>query len=82
MKTVCNIFRPLLNDTGNFLLFSQYTDDVSRSLVESGYDINPSRFVCLNLTSDEIDNLEHVGLVNPDMSQTNSELPRFFQNVF
>jgi hypothetical protein len=34
------------------------------------------------LTSDEIDNLEHVGLVNPDMSQTNSELPRFFQNVF
>ena len=46
----CNIFKPLASNTGEFLTFQQYTDDITRSLAEgAGYRVVPSRFAALNL---------------------------------
>ena len=46
----CNIFKPLSSPTGEFLMFSQYTDDLTHE--ESGkstYRVVPSKFVALNI---------------------------------
>ena len=80
MTNVCNIFRPLLNQNGNFLLFSTYTDDLSQSTVNSSYRVRPSRFVCLNLPDDISDSVRSF-LVDGQID-INKLLPTYFQNIF
>ena len=47
----CNIFKPISNDTGEFLMFSQYTDDLTKEDPAKGsYRVVPSRFAALRLT--------------------------------
>lgn len=46
----CNIFKPISNDTGEFLMFSQYTDDLTKEDPAKGsYRVVPSRFAALEL---------------------------------
>lgn len=71
MINVCNIFRPISNETGNFLLFSQYTNDLTQSTTDSSRRVRPSRFVCLNLDPTKF-----------GASNLKTEIPKYFQNVF
>ena len=49
----CNIFKPLSNDTGEFFMFSQYTDDLTKEDPAKGsYRVVPSRFAVLDLNID------------------------------
>lgn len=46
----CNIFKPLSNPTGEFLMFSQYTEDLTKEQSgKSTYRVVPSKFVALEL---------------------------------
>ena len=76
---VCNIFKPINNTNGNFLLFSQYTNDLAKSSVDPGYKVRPSRFVCLNLNNNHVNNLKSWGLSNQDV---NYYIPEYFQNFY
>ena len=66
--SVCNLFRELKKDTGNFLSFSQYADDLTRYYVQhNDYKAIPSRFVVCNLNCSGL---------------TNVSLPTKLQNEF
>ena len=55
----CNIFKPLSNDAGEFLMFSQYADDLTREDPGKGsYRVVPSRFAALRLNLDQF--LNHI----------------------
>lgn len=77
----------MANTTGNFLLFSQYTDDLARSVVDTNYKVSPSRFVCMSL-GNKLYNNSNTLLNNYMPSATvsgldgNSNGPGFFQNIF
>ena len=46
----CNLLAPVSKTTGNFLLFSQYSEDLTReSQSEDFYRVVPSRYILLNL---------------------------------
>ena len=90
MKSICNVFKSIDKTNGNFLLFSQYTNDISRSVVDSTYKVRPSKFVCLNLDSaaqTTANNLTQIGGSSP-FTPAGTEtpymyyLPGFFQNNF
>ena len=66
--SVCNLFRELKKDTGNFLSFSQYADDLTRYYVQhNDYKAIPSRFIVCNLNCSGL---------------TNVSLPTKLQNEF
>ena len=47
---VCNIFEPLKKETGTFLTFSQYTEDLTREHAEGReYRVVPSKFVAFDI---------------------------------
>ena len=59
----CNIFKPLSSPTGEFLMFSQYTEDLTRQESnKSSYRVIPSKFIVMNLNindfDDETNNIE------------------------
>jgi hypothetical protein len=65
----CNLFAPISQETGNFLLFSQYTEDLTRSTgSEDYYRVVPSRYVLLNL--------------NPKSGWGEVEYSEYFQNYY
>lgn len=76
---VCNIFKPTDNVSGNFLLFSQYTNDLAKSSVDPGYKVRPSRFFCLNLNNTSLNNLKNKGLSD---TGNNYLIPGYLQNYF
>ena len=53
----CNIFKPLASKTGEFLMFSQYTEDITKEQsMKSTYRVVPSKFVALDLNIDKVFN--------------------------
>lgn len=65
---ICNIFKKLTKETGTFLTFGQYMDDLTEWQTKSKFHkIVPSKFIAID-----------------DRSKyyTNSTLPRFFQEFF
>lgn len=47
---VCNIFNSLKKHTGNFLTFSQYSEDLTKEHVDkNGYKVVPSKFMALDI---------------------------------
>ena len=47
---VCNIFESLSKETGTFLSFSQYMEDLTREFAEGkSYHIVPSKFIALDV---------------------------------
>ena len=54
---VSNTFNTLTKATGNFLMFSQYVEDLTRANVErNSYKVIPSKFVALNVDYEGWDN--------------------------
>ena len=46
----CNLIAPITNDTGNFVLFSQYSEDLTKSMhSEDFYRVVPSKYVVIKL---------------------------------
>ena len=76
---VCNLFKPLTKDTGTFLVFSQYTEDITRYAVEhDAYTIEPSKFLALNINYDNFNDYYH-DIVGTDL---NSKIPEMLQKYF
>lgn len=47
---VCNLFNKLTKTTGSFLVFSQYTDDITRFVTDhDAYTVEPSSFIAMDL---------------------------------
>ena len=47
----CNLFRELQNSTGEFLMFSQFADDIAKQTTDGlSYRVSPSRFAALNIS--------------------------------
>lgn len=54
---VCNLFKPINKPTGNFLLFSQYSNDLTTSATFTTiYKVFPSKFIALNIDYSNYDN--------------------------
>ena len=52
----CNLFNPISDNTGNFLLFAQYANDLTKSATHTDpYRVIPSKFVVLNLDYSDFD---------------------------
>lgn len=91
----CNIFKPISNDTGEFLMFSQYTDDLTKEDPAKGsYRVVPSRFAALELNvgkyenrevsggfTDFIKNEEEQAVVDSNTS-LNKYLSQYFQSYY
>jgi hypothetical protein len=75
---VCNLFNAFdKKHSGNFMLFSQYVEDVTHNFSgDSNHKVVPSRFVALNIGD------RYKNIVNPDSEPLNIAVPRYFQNYF
>ena len=72
---VCNLFNDLNNVSGNFMLFSQYVEDITQSYVNGNdYKVVPTKFVALNVDYDNID--------IPNKTDLNYGIPKYMQNCF
>lgn len=71
---VCNLFKKLTKTTGNFLMFSQYTEDLIKGLSDPNYKVIPSKFIAMDLRYNPID---HFGSNDPNIT-----VPTFFQNFY
>jgi len=85
MNGICNIFNPIDKLNGNFLLFSQYVEDLSRSVNDSTIKVRPSRFICLTIDGAVVENaktLTMVGQESPFGDDPTKYISGYFQNVF
>lgn len=72
---VCNLFSDLTSDSGNFLMFSQYTEDITKGFIEGdNYKVVPSKFIALNIDFSEL-NISSTNNLNID-------IPKYFQNYY
>jgi hypothetical protein len=73
---VCNIFKKLEKNTGTFLMFSQYVEDLTRESTQSCYyHVTPSKFIALDIDYNQW-NPELIGY------NKNENIALFFQNYF
>lgn len=85
MNSICNIFNPINKLNGNFLLFSQYVEDLSRSVNDSTIKVRPSRFICMTVDSAAVENAKNltmVGSESPFGDDPTKYISGYFQNVF
>ena len=77
---VCNLFSPFKNPSGNFMMFSQYVEDITRNITEgdANYRVVPAKFVALNIDYTKADK----DLMPGDDKDLNVCIPKYFQNVF
>ena len=77
---VCNLFSNLNNPSGNFLMFSQYVEDITHNYTEGdNWKVVPTGFVALNIDYSKIDKK----LVLNNYKETlNTGIPKYFQNYF
>lgn len=77
---VCNLFKDLTNPSGNFLMFSQYIEDITHNQVEGeNWRVIPTRFVALDIDYSDLSDLV---LDNNTAQKLNCDVPRYFQNYF
>lgn len=78
--SVCNLFKKLSKETGNFLMFSQYTDDLTKYLVRhNDAKAIPSRFIAMNIDYSKLNSkLASLGL----KTDPSEGLPNLLQNYF
>lgn len=75
IMSVCNLFNNMTNASGNFMMFSQYVEDITRNYSEGEtYKIVPTRFVALDI--------DYSKVTIPYKYQLNASMPKYFQNVF
>lgn len=85
---VCNIFNKLSKNTGNFLTFSQYSEDLTKGATQyEAYRVVPSKFIVMDIDYNKISNKlksyysndEGSSLLTGDM---NEDLPRYFRDYY
>lgn len=75
---VCNRFTEFKKASGNFMLFSQYAEDITHNHTEGeNWKVSPSKFVALN-----IDYSKLTESANPNGEDLNTAIPKYFQNYF
>ena len=73
---VCNLFNELTSASGNFLMFSQYTEDITRNFSDGdNYKVVPSNFIALDIDYNNID-------IPNTAEDLNISVPKYFQNCF
>ena len=83
---ICNLFNTLDKESGNFMLFSQYVEDITRNYAEGeNWRVIPSRFVALdinyaNINEDNVIMVEKEGETGEKDYDTS--IPKYFQNYF
>lgn len=82
---ICNLFNQQLSSpTGNFLMFSQYVEDITRNYTEGdNWKVIPTKFVALDVDYSKV----HKSMVTPNADELtgdslNTGIPRYFQNCF
>ena len=66
----CNLLKPLQNNSGNFYIFSQYSDDLTKEYTaKDEHRVVPSKFIAMNID-------------NTKTKFTNNTLMRLFQNYY
>lgn len=75
LMAICNLFKKLSNNTGEFLMFSQYAEDLTRNNSQGyRYRVVPNRFIAAN-----IDFSKFKYSVTGDL---NVDFPTYLQNYF
>ena len=78
---ICNLFRSLSKKTGNVMMFSQYSEDLTQCFTQhDNYDVIPSRFVALNIDYSKL-NGSRIG-ATALTGDLNVDLPTYMQNYF
>lgn len=76
--SICNIFNEFNKPTGNILMFSQYTKDLTKGNArDESYKIIPSKFMAMDIDYNSI-SVPMVG----DTKNLNIDIPTFFQNFY
>ena len=76
---ICNLFNRLDKNSGNFMLFSQYVEDITHNYAEGeNWKVIPSRFVALDINYNAINK----SLVMPNGENLNEGIPKYIQNCF
>jgi hypothetical protein len=80
---ICNLFGDLTNPSGNFLMFSQYVEDITKNNTygDANYKVVPSKFIALNIDYSKLD-FKKLGVNYDDTPDLNIIIPRYFQNYF
>lgn len=72
---VCNLFNKLENNSGNFLMFSQYVEDLTRHNTNGDdWKIVPSKFIALNIEYSKLDKYFTIDNLKETIDKTNSEI--------
>ena len=84
---VCNLFNDLTNPSGNFLMFSQYVESITKNIAsgDTEYKVIPSKFIALNIDYTRLNMDKLIGnstLLNDPIKSLNSLVPKYFQNYF
>lgn len=77
---VSNIFSDLNKPTGNFLTFSQYSEDLTKGATQyEAYRVVPSKFIVMNVDYKKVqDKLSQYDIEG----NLNNTLPKYFQDYF
>ena len=88
---VCNLFNELSNPSGNFLMFSQYVEDITCNYTDGdNWKVVPTQFVAFNIDYASLKK-DHVlndpgcfvnRVLNGGNDTLNSGIPKYFQNCF
>lgn len=77
---VCNLFNRFNSNSGNFMMFSQYVEDIMHNYVEGeNYRVIPSKFVAFNIDYSKKELKDNVA---PNGDDLNISVPKYFQNCF
>lgn len=78
---VCNLINKLSKETGNFIMFSQYIEDLTQSSSKfEAYRIIPSKFVVMDIDYNKVKSkFEELNISSGDL---NVDIPKYFQNYF
>lgn len=84
---VCNLFNDLTNPSGNFLMFSQYVESITKNITsgDTEYKVIPSKFIALNIDYTKLNMDKLIGnstLLNDPIKSLNTLVPKYFQNYF
>lgn len=75
---VCNLFNELSSPSGNFIMFSQYVEDITHNFTDGdNYKVVPTGFVALDIKYDELSSQ-----VKPNGESLNVAIPKYLQNYF
>ena len=78
---VCNIFSSLSNPTGNFLMFSNYVDDMNRYRVQDSlYRVTASKFLAVDVDFNYVKTT--AGITGTGAGNLNIGIPQLFQNMY